>query len=453
MEKFDTFRDHFLSLYQSAVMDIALKLDATPKALTRGGSSAASLLPEIAADIATEEYFTARGLPVPPRGPETRELTKSDMARVCAEWTFRYFKARVANDAAAIARLNDEFTAGTCDPAWASTVEEYVKFFGANGKRGEIPYIRASSVGPKTINIQADAKIAIVGDWGTGAPPAIQLLKQIDSEAPDVVIHLGDIYYSGSPSECKRNFADPVRRILRSNDRNPQVYTLAGNHDMYCGGVGYYDLIKTLNDPPHSQPASFFSLRTEDARWQFLGLDTGLHDFSPLHVSDAVTFLEDDELEWHCQRIDEFPGRTILLSHHQLFSAFSAIGSPQDGKRSPLNQKLYGAFQRMSRSGKIAAWFWGHEHTLSIYKPFAGLARGRCVGHGAVPTSIIDKIYEPIADLSEVPSTIEKTELARNGGVYAHGFAMLAIQQDGCTASYYQDAGGRKERVYQESFK
>jgi hypothetical protein len=219
---------------------------------------------------------------------------------------------------------------------------------------------------------------------------------------------------------------------------------------MYCGGLGYYDLIKNLNQPPHTQPASFFSLRTADACWQFLGMDTGLHDYSPLHVADAVTFLEEDEIEWHCQRIDEFPGRTILLSHHQLFSAFSAIGSPKDGKRSPLNSRLHEAFQRMARSGKIAAWFWGHEHTLSIYKPFAGLERGRCVGHGAVPTSIIDKIYQPLLDLSEIPPIVEEARLAKVGGVYAHGYVILTLQQEVCKASYYQDVGGRKELVYEE---
>lgn len=455
MEKFDTFRDHFLSLYQSAVTDVARTLDAKPKLNARGGlrASASSVLPDIAADIAAAEYAAARGLPMPPRNPITRELTKGDIARVCAEWAYRYFKASVTNDAAAIARLEDEFKAGTCDPAWASTVKEYLKYFGPNGDRGEIPYVRAAQVGAKTIDIQADSKIAIVGDWGTGAQPAIQLLRHIDGERPDVVIHLGDIYYSGTPSECEKNFAEPVRRVLRSNGRNPAIYTLSGNHDMYCGGLGFYDLITKLNPAPLTQEASFFSLRTTDSRWQFLGMDTGLHDYSPLHVADAVTYLEEDEIAWHCDRIDEFPGRTILLSHHQLFSAFSAIGATANGRRSALNPKLKAAFERLSKSGKIAAWFWGHEHTLSIYKPFAGLDRGRCIGHGAVPTSIIDKIYDPLPDLEKCPDLIDGTQLAKVGGVYAHGYAVLSLHADSCTASYYQDEGGRKGLVYEEFFK
>ncbi len=452
MEKFDTFRDHFLSLYQSVVSDVARKIDEkhAPTARAALQRSATSVLPDIAADIAGHEFARQRGLPPPSNGVNKRELTKAEIGRVCADLAFRYLKARLANDAAAIAGLNDEFRAGTCDPAWASTIEEYLRYFGPDGSRNAIPYIRAATVGPRVIEIQSDAKIAIVGDWGTGAQPALRLLKLIAAEHPEYVVHLGDIYYSGTPLECQTNFVEPVNQILRANRRDTKVFTLAGNHDMYCGGVGYYHLIKKLNKSPFDQFASFFCLRTSDERWQFLAMDTALHDYGPMSVGDAVTYLESDELEWHSQRIDEFPGRTILLSHHQLFSAFSAIGLPVDGKRSSLNPKLYEAFRRLNRSNKVAAWFWGHEHTLSIYEPFAGLERGRCVGHGAVPTSVIDKIYEPLKDLDRTPSIKGGTQLAAVGGVYAHGYSLISLQSGSCTASYFQDLGGNSDILFEE---
>jgi hypothetical protein len=201
----------------------------------------------------------------------------------------------------------------------------------------------------------------------------------------------------------------------------------------FQGGRGYYDLIKTINKAPFEQPASFFCLRTSDERWQFLAMDTGLHDYSPMSVSDAITYIEPDELEWHSQRIEEFPGKTVLLSHHQLFSAFSTIGSPVDGKRSPTNPKLYEAFRRLNNSNKVTAWFWGHEHTLSIYEPFLGLERGRCIGNGAVPTSIIDKIYEPLKDLDQTPSIKKDTQLSPVGGVYAHGYAVVSLSGGTCS--------------------
>jgi len=146
-------------------------------------------------------------------------------------------------------------------------------------------------------------------------------------------------------------------------------------------------------------------------------------------------------------------GRTILLSHHQLFSAFSPIGSPNSrGKRSATNPLLLKAFRRLSASKKIAAWFWGHEHTLSIYNPFADLERGRCLGHGAVPVSVVDQIYEPISNLQETPSLAEGTKLATRGGVYTHGYALLMFKGSQCRANYYQAVERGRDLVYQESF-
>ena len=457
-DDFQTFRDPLLSIYQSVVSDVAKQIDSKKQSGPRTARatlrrSASGTLPNIAADIADREYRRNLGLdPSVTAGPATRDLSKTDASRVCAELTLRYMKAQWANDAAALAELDGEFTASTCDPAWAKTIKEYVRFFGATGDASYIPYIRAAKVGPKTIEIKADARVALMGDWGTGAQPAIEVLKQIAAVMPDVVIHLGDIYYSGTPLECKMNFSDLIQGIVRNGGRKPDVFTLAGNHDMYCGGVGYYELIKTLNSEPSVQPASFFCLRSADERWQFLAMDTGLHDYKPLSVTEALTFIEEDELAWHCDRIEEFKGKTVLLSHHQLFSAYSSIGiADKDGKRSPTNPNLLKAFDAMRASGQVVAWFWGHEHTLSIYQPFAELSRGRCLGHGAVPTSVIDKIYEPVSGLTQIPAVIENTQLKTMGGVYAHGYAVLKFDGDSFIAQYFQNHNGRPDLVFSET--
>jgi hypothetical protein len=223
---------------------------------------------------------------------------------------------------------------------------------------------------------------------------------------------------------------------------------------MYCGGVGFYDLITKLNPAPMTQPASFFCLRSVDEKWQLLAMDTGLHDDNPATVAGALPYLEEDELAWHCDRIREFSGRTILLSHHQLFSAFSPIGvADHQGKQSAVNPLLLKAFQQMTATKPVAAWFWGHEHTLSIYGPFAGLERGRCLGHGAVPVSVIDEIYKPLSDLSEVPTLIDQSRLSTRGGVYNHGYALLSLESDLCRAEYYQTTAKGRELMYRESFR
>lgn len=33
----------------------------------------------------------------------------------------------------------------------------------------------------------------------------------------------------------------------------------------------------------------------------------------------------------------------------------------------------------------VAAWFWGHEHGMSLYEPYAGLEKGRLIGAACIP--------------------------------------------------------------------
>ena len=383
-DEFETFRDQFLSLYQSAVSDVARRIDAA-----RGPADFRARGPQhdgigavqaYAADIARREYARkhAGTIPPTPSHPLGRALRPSEAVRNCAELAFRYMQARLSNDISSLGKIQGEFKASVCDPAWASTIEEYMLYFGSNGKRKEIPYVRAVDIGERTIEIKANSTIALVGDWGTGAQPAVEILEQIGSFNPDVLIHLGDIYYSGTPLECEVNFKSLIESVLRKKNPDLAVYSLAGNHDMYCGGVGYYQLVQALNQKLQAQLASFFCLRSIDKKWQILAMDTGLHDYSPLDVDEVVTYIEDDELEWHCSRVREFAGRTILLSHHQLFSAFSPIGKcDPSGRRSAMNPHLLAAFEKMRviAPDRIAAWYWGHEHTLSIYNPFAGFKK------------------------------------------------------------------------------
>jgi hypothetical protein len=457
-EPFKTFRDPLLSLYQSAVAEVAKEIDRGTKAgPSRRGAlrrSTTSALSDMAAQIAEREFKQLTGevaaSPISP--PSPRELSKTGIAQVCAEWGLRYLRALAHGDEKTVDQLKSEFTAGTCDPAWLTTLEAYRSYFGNDGRRKTVPYVRAASVGSKTIEIKANARVALMGDWGTGASPAIEVLGSIANDDADLVVHLGDIYYSGTPAECRSNFIDPISAILRNRKPVP-VYSLSGNHDMYCGGTGFYGLIPDLNDAPFTQLASFFCLRSADEKWQLLAMDTGLHDDNPVTVSNALTYLEEDELAWHCDRIKEFPGRTILLSHHQLFSAFSPIGpADADGKRSAVNPNLLKAFKQMTEEKGVAAWFWGHEHTLSVYKSFAGLERGRCLGHGAVPVSVIDEIYKPLPGLENAPSLVDQSKLGTTGGVYNHGYALLMFEDAACRAEYYQMTNKGREVMYAEMF-
>ena len=450
--RFDTVRDPFLSVYQSAVLAIAKQIDRQSNTSARKAApyqSAESVLSAIAADLVMREA----GIP-PAQGGDvsvSRDLTAAASARYCAEFGLRYLKSLVANDPAATAQLQQEFTAGPCDPAWLTTITAYKKYLDGDGRRLPIPYIAPHKLKSNVIKINAGSRIAILADWGTGTLSAMDVLSNIRTCNPDVVVHLGDIYYSGTKEECDENFANPVAKILRSGNKPVPVYALSGNHDMYSGGEGYYALISTLNPEPFRQHTSYFCLRTDDDNWQFLAMDTGLHDDSPFSIADTETYIEEEELEWLCARVSEFSGRTILLSHHQLFSAYSPIGTVRpDGSRSPINSSLAKAYERIRSHGKIAAWFWGHEHTLSLYSPFAGLERGRCVGHGAIPVSVNDPIFEPVTGLTAVPRELQYPNLKTDGRVYAHGFVTCLLGGETCRVDYHQVASGRGNVLYSE---
>ncbi|GLR93998.1 putative phosphodiesterase [Bradyrhizobium liaoningense] len=420
MSDIKTFRDHFLSVYQSAAADYVSQKakDATTETTAEEADPLMEAVNEVAAVRANN------GSEI----PDTEEGI-ADIPKICASLGLRYLEALVSGDAARAARIEEQMTGGTCDPKWASTLTEYAKFFGVNGTRGKIPYVRAADVGSRTIPIAAGARIAVFGDWGTGAQPARRILSRIKDQKPDVVLHLGDIYYSGTPAECRTNFVDVVRSIF---DDSMPVFTLAGNHDMYSGGLGYYDLARNLNAGNQAQNASFFCLRSSDSAWQILAMDTGLHDYSPISVTDALTFVEEDEQQWLEQRVAEFSGQTILVSHHQLFSAFSQIGKPRnDGSLLAYNPNLLQLLDRLKAKGKIAAWLWGHEHNLCIYQTYLGLERGRCIGHGAIPIFAEEKPYDVLKGIANPPALIDGTQLNVSDGAYEHGFAIVSLGQAG----------------------
>jgi hypothetical protein len=430
-----TFRNGVLSIYQSAIEDLAHKVQGgqlTPGArpglenniIATGAATAASRMPDAAG-------------PAPAAAPQPSTLD------VCADLGLKYLDAQARGDKATAARLKDEIAFSQCDPKWIGTLEEYAKYFGPGGGLREIPYIRAGAVGKKVLAMKPNARVALIADWGTGTDVAVDLLKSVKRQNPDVVIHLGDVYYSGTEAECDAFFLKIVDDVLDRANTGIPVYTIPGNHDMYSAGSGFYELIRKLNGGAQQQPASFFCLRSTDGAWQFEAMDTGLNDHDPLHVTDVLTFLEKDEEDWHAERIKEFAGRTILLSHHQLFSAFSQIGKRDaNGNLHAANPNLLESYNRFKDAGRVAAWFWGHEHNLCIYQPYAGLQFGRCIGHGAIPVFDSDRPYDAPSGLLDPPALIDNTKLAVNGGVYAHGYVMIGFSAGAAKVDYFQGTAG-----------
>lgn len=206
------------------------------------------------------------------------------------------------------------------------------------------------------------ARIAVLGDWATGlyGAPVIAQAVRDDRDPFAMLLHLGDVYYSGTDTEVQQRFLEfwPTRGDAFTRALN-------SNHEMYSGGDGYFNL--TL--PRFGQEGSYFAV--QNRHWTLVGLDTAYQDHA----------IDDEQVRW-LRAILAASGdrKVVLFSHHQLYSHFETQG-----------EKLWShpGFGEILRSRRIFAWYWGHEHRCSIFDaPDARFGiLGRCIGHGGMPQS------------------------------------------------------------------
>jgi predicted phosphodiesterase len=349
-------------------------------------------------------------------------------AKYCSSIWWEIAKAQVACDRQAEQKWRDQLGQFTsCDVRYAQAAEQYVAF---KLKQGKTPYIVWKNLGDFIVDwkVPAQARIAILGDWGTGQADARALLQAIARKNPDVVIHLGDIYYAGTEFEVENYFENIWKSTFDLT--KIRTFTLAGNHDMYSGGVPYYQLIRRLG-----QPASYFCLRNDD--WQFVALDTGLHDCDALDAQP--TYLEDTEVAWLNDKIATSSSRrTVLLSHHQLFTANENIGGQS------VNTRLLGQVGPILP--KVDLWLWGHEHNQVIYRKWQGVL-ARCLGHGAYPVGVTEIPAKPRFD---VP--MESVALTKGDAFHSHGYAMMELDGPLARVSYYQDCDPEEQPMFVENF-
>lgn len=235
--------------------------------------------------------------------------------------------------------------------------------------------------------IPDDSTIAILGDFGTGLADGIEMLTSIMiNQNPDFIIHLGDIYYAGTDEETQA-YVEMFTTAFQLAGKKVPVFSIPGNHEYYSGGTPFFKYALAMNAqngfPQYSQQASYFCLRTESSNWQFLSMDTGLnsvHWYTVGGLTDTYgPWLWFSEWDWCQDKLENFGlsggGKTVLLSHHQLYSVTSTINDGNqvvfqtgtDAKTFQfLNANLYNTFS--DYFGEINAWFWGHEHILAIFQ-------------------------------------------------------------------------------------
>jgi len=287
------------------------------------------------------------------------------------------------------------------DPRWVQVAWEKAKLF-LKGKR---KFITHKSVTDFRFDLKEEATIAIVGDWGGGNAAAQAVADQIRKIKPDYVVHLGDVYYSGTPKEVQDRFL----KFWPTPAAPGQSFALNSNHEMYSGGYGYFDTI--LKE--FKQPASYFSLANKN--WRFIGLDTGYveHD------------LNKEQVAWLAAQFKGSNPRTILLTHHQLFSAYENTDA----------SNLKSRVQPFLDANQIYGWIWGHEHLCVVYKKQQGI-EAVCLGNGCFP-------YGPPKTKPQVPVAWVNDRAQQGDKEYPgiHTFALLKVSAAKIDIQYIDQDG------------
>ncbi|MBS0173812.1 MAG: metallophosphoesterase [Nitrospira sp.] len=298
------------------------------------------------------------------------------------------------------------------DPGWKEIAKQKLK-------AASLPkhaFAEHTSVTDFTYDLPEDAVVALFADWGTGEPTAQRVMQQIKACQPTHAIHLGDVYYAGTPEESREHFLDIIDKHGPSK-QSCQYFALPGNHDYYSGGYGYFDGILAAI----GQEASYFNLR--NSKWQLIGLDSAYDEYA----------LHEPQLEWLKAQV-EGAGKPILLSHHQAFS-------PYDHRvtKSQLLKKTEALLPR------VFAWFWGHEHRCVIMADHLGI-KARCIGHGGIPSIV--PYGAPI--FPDVPVTkVDERAAPDTEGTCYHGFALLRFKGGSVDVSYIDEYGNP---FYEEPF-
>ncbi|MGD0124371.1 MAG: metallophosphoesterase [Terriglobia bacterium] len=436
MAQFKQFHDPELSIWQAAVGEVEAQAAAGTQVEDVGAARVVAGRPDDLDAMSSEaiSYCTQvdTGTPIAAATafhPATEGLAQT--AGFCSLTALKLAKAKIVGNQADEQRYQEELAKfGDCDPRYSEAAAKYAEYFVAQQK--QIPYIVYKNLSDFVIDgkLPDKARVGIVGDWGTGQDAARLLLRQVADKKPDVVIHLGDIYYAGTQFEVTNYFLNIWQQVLTLGDKLDRIptFTLAGNHDMYSGGGPYYQLIQQLG-----QPASYFCLR--NAAWQFIAIDTGYHDHNPAGGGAGATYLQDTEVTWLTDKVNNAGGRkNVLLSHHQLFTAFDSI----DGQE--VNMRL--TSQLGPLLPKLTHWIWGHEHDFVLYDSYMNLARSCCLGHGAFPVGVDEVVKVP--KHPDVPvikdDDGDPIRPGTTGGLCNHGYAIIDLDGASGKVSYYQDS-------------
>jgi hypothetical protein len=251
--------------------------------------------------------------------------------------------------------------------------------------------------------------VAMLADWGTGTGEAVATLNYALLQVPDCIIHLGDVYYAGTPVKASGlpDYVSTDEEIdnflnLWPSGWSGRSFTLNSNHEMYCGANGLFQDVLVPSSPFAAQGATtIFAIQVGD--WTLLGLDSAYYaDPGELFMYGSLVSnpsRQPDQIAW-IKSLHLNPAKTIVLTHH---NALDFNCDPT--KQAQYNQPFWSQVNE-ALGGDPYAWYWGHLHNGIVYTSPVSIKEGlewttntycRCLGNGAIP-------YGTASELVTAPS-------------------------------------------------
>jgi hypothetical protein len=264
-------------------------------------------------------------------------------------------------------------------------------------------------------------RVALFADFGTGLGHAAFVARQLTVDRFEAAIHLGDVYYTGTPEQYRSHFEVPLDPVLRSGT---QLFVVPDNHDGYSGFHAYCDFL----DRRLTQKGSYFALESEHV--QLIAVDTIWHgDRGRIQDAGVRAWLEGRFAAGRAA------GRTnVLLTGHEPYAYEKA-------ETTDLHEDV-----RSLAHGALDLWFWGNTHYCALFDRSAATPYyGSCIGHAGYP-------YErekrgapanaaPVLFL-ESGSRYEGSDVRTDRGM--NGFCALEIEPSGDIALRYLDWRGHE---------
>ncbi len=284
----------------------------------------------------------------------------------------------------------------------------------------------------KSTSISNRCKIAVIGDWGAGynwlsSPPNKDVANSVNKMSPDIVIHLGDVYYAGTSEEEMNNLVN----IFPKGSHG--TYALNSNHEMYSIAIPYF---KAVSEPPfgYQDNTSYFAL--ENDNWIIACLDTAF--FAPVEKMFLTGSLGKDSVQ-----IPFFKGLInkaktenkdiIIMTHHNGMEGKGISDSTE------IWDEITSILKEENFEGRVF-WEWGHAHCAYTCNPINNIF-GRCIGHGAIPWGKGSDFY--IGKGSNLNWFEDKTQKEEDSTLLMNGFMILELDGTKITETFYDQRGNK----------